>query len=319
VVGHGQMPDGELEAIMRRFVARDADILVSTTIIESGIDIPTANTIFINNADRFGLAELHQLRGRVGRHKHRAYCYLLTPPDRPITDIATRRLRAIEEFSMLGAGFKISMRDLEIRGAGNLLGPEQSGHIAVVGYDMYCRLLEQAAKELRRESAEDPAETTIEIGATGILPKPYIPSDARRLEAYRRVAVARTFDELRIVERDLTQAYGEPPPQAQTLLELAYIRIGAAALGVRSIARYEQDVIFRCVDLAPLMDTMRQAKGTLRPLTPKPGESLHEVYYRPPASYLDPRSLLTVLRHRLGGGAESRSAAPSPEVSGRLG
>lgn len=319
VVGHGQMPDGELEAIMRRFVARDADILVSTTIIESGIDISTANTIFINNADRFGLAELHQLRGRVGRHKHRAYCYLLTPPDRPITDIATRRLRAIEEFSMLGAGFKISMRDLEIRGAGNLLGPEQSGHIAVVGYDMYCRLLEQAAKELRRESAEDPAETTIEIGATGILPKPYIPSDARRLEAYRRVAVARTFDELRIVERDLTQAYGEPPPQAQTLLELAYIRIGAAALGVRSIARYEQDVIFRCVDLAPLMDAMRQAKGTLRPLTPKPGESLHEVYYRPPASYLDPRSLLTVLRHRLGGGAESRSAAPSPEVSGRLG
>jgi transcription-repair coupling factor (superfamily II helicase) len=144
LIGHGQMPDGEMEDAMMKFIRHEADILVCTTIIESGLDIPNANTIIINNADRFGLSELHQLRGRVGRWKHRAYCYLLLPPDRPVTPVAAKRLKAIEEYSHLGAGFKIAMRDLEIRGAGNILGPEQSGHIAAVGYEMYCQLLEEA-------------------------------------------------------------------------------------------------------------------------------------------------------------------------------
>jgi len=152
-VGHGQMPAGELEKVMLRFLRREVDILVCTTIIESGLDIPTANTMFINQADHFGLSDLHQLRGRVGRYKHRAYCYLILPSDRPITDTAARRLKAIEQFSMLGAGFKIAMRDLEIRGAGNLLGKEQSGHIAAVGYEMYCRLLDQKAKKLKQQEA----------------------------------------------------------------------------------------------------------------------------------------------------------------------
>jgi transcription-repair coupling factor (superfamily II helicase) len=298
VIGHGQMGDGELEEVMRKFVNREADILVSTTIVESGIDIPTANTMFINNADRFGLAELHQLRGRVGRYKHRAYCYMLLPADRPLTDIATRRLRAVEEFSMLGAGFKIAMRDLEIRGAGNLLGAEQSGHIAAVGYDMYCRLLDQAARELRQLSTAEPADTTIEIGIAASIPKTYIPSEARRLEAYRRVGAARSLDEIARIEEDLRAAYGQPPHGVRTTLDLARLRIGAINMGVRSIAVHEQDVIFRTSQPDQVVRALEGAKGTVRPLTPKPGETLHEVRFRPPASWLEPDSLLTVLRRR---------------------
>ena len=149
IVGHGQMPPRELESVMLQFVGGKADVLVSTTIIESGIDIPTANTMFIDDSDRFGLSDLHQLRGRVGRYKHRAYCTLMLPRDRFINPTARKRLHAIEQFSMLGAGFQIALRDLEIRGAGNLLGAEQSGHIAAVGYEMYCQLLEKAVNELK--------------------------------------------------------------------------------------------------------------------------------------------------------------------------
>ena len=157
IVGHGQMAEGELEDVMLKFIRHEADILVCTTIIESGLDIANSNTIIINNADRFGLSELHQLRGRVGRYKHRAYCYLLLPSDRTVTPIATKRLKAIEEYSHLGAGFKIAMRDLELRGAGNILGPEQSGHIAAVGYEMYCQLLEDATRQLKNEPKATPA------------------------------------------------------------------------------------------------------------------------------------------------------------------
>ena len=307
LIGHGQMGDEELERVMRAFINKEADILVSTTIVESGIDIPTANTMIINMADRFGLAELHQLRGRVGRWKHRAYCYLLLPPDRPPTDIAARRLRAIEEYSMLGAGFKIAMRDLEIRGAGNLLGAEQSGHIAAVGYDMYCRLLETATHELKAEKPVEPSETTVEIGVSGVLPKVYIPNDSRRLEAYRRVALARSFDELNACHRALVDAYGPVPPAASRLIEIAALRIGARGLGVRSIRVHEQDVIIRCESPGPVVKALEGIKGTVRPIAPRAGEDrsstpLHEVYVRPPASFLDPDSLLLVLRRRFAGG-----------------
>ncbi|HYD00398.1 MAG TPA: transcription-repair coupling factor, partial [Phycisphaerales bacterium] len=211
VVGHGQMPPHELEEVMLKFMSRPprADILVSTTIIESGIDIPTANTMIIEDADRFGLADLHQLRGRVGRSKHRGYCYLLLPDNRPLKEKAKQRLKALEQFSMLGAGFKIAMRDLEIRGAGNILGPEQSGHIAAVGYDMYCQLLERAVKGLKNEVVAVPSETAVEIGVNGSIPKPYIPSDMRRLEAYRRIALAGNSEELEKVRSDLVAAYGD--------------------------------------------------------------------------------------------------------------
>ncbi len=298
VIGHGQMPDDELEKVMRTFITRQADILVSTTIIESGIDIPTANTMIINMADRFGLAELHQLRGRVGRYKHRAYCYLLLPPDRPLTDIAARRLRAIEEFSMLGAGFKIAMRDLEIRGAGNLLGAEQSGHIAAVGYDMYCRLLESATHELKSERVVEQSLTTIEIGLTGVIPKLYIPSDSRRLEAYRRIATARSLEELLSCVKAMQEAYGKPPKPVDRLTDLAALRIGAQTLGVRAMSLHEQDVIIRCEDPAPVLKALEGVKGSVRPIALRPGEKLHEVYFRPPPSFLEPESLLLVLRRR---------------------
>src|SRR5262245_52473539 len=177
---------------MMKFIRREADVLVSTTIIESGLDIPTANTMIIDRADQFGLADLHQLRGRVGRYKHRAYCYLLLPEDRPVTDVAAQRLRAIEQYAMLGAGFKIAMRDLEIRGAGNLLGAEQSGHIAAVGYEMYCHLLEQATHRLKQENYVEPAKTHLELPVAGSLPKSYIASDKFRMEAYRRLSRSAT-------------------------------------------------------------------------------------------------------------------------------
>ncbi len=309
VVGHGQMTPGELEDVMGRFVRREADILVATTIIESGIDIPTANTMIINNADMFGLADLHQLRGRVGRYKHRAYCYLMLPADRPAREKAVKRLRAIEEFSMLGAGFKIAMRDLEIRGAGNLLGAEQSGHIAAVGYDMYCQLLEQAAKELRNERTARPSETTVELGITGQIPKAYIPSEKRRLEAYRRIATAATRDELAAIEEDLTQAYGEPPEQARRLIEIAEVRVAASALGVRSMTVRGKDLVLRCEDPEGVRERLSEAKGTVRVLPPERQGGLVEVYYRPPGAYLDGGTLLVVLRARLGSSSEATAVA----------
>ncbi len=329
VIGHGQMPDGELEDVMMRFMRREADILVSTTIIESGIDIPTANTMFINDADRFGLAELHQLRGRVGRYKHRAYCYMLLPGDRPTTEKAVRRLKAIEEFSALGAGFKIAMRDLEIRGAGNILGPEQSGHIAAVGYEMYCQLLDRAVKELKHEPTQQVSETSIEIGVSGMIPKRYIPSDLRRMEAYRRLAVAKTRVEVDKIETELKQAYGAAlPPATLRLLELAALRVAASVLAIRAISLRGQDVVIRAKpqDTSAVLARLTAVSSALagevaerskagggvssstspRPinlnptlLPPKHGEDMSEIYLRPPPNYMEPNTLLRVLRTRL--------------------
>ncbi len=314
VVGHGQMPPKELESVMLQFMRRQADILVSTTIIESGIDNPTANTMIITDADRFGLADLHQLRGRVGRYKHRAYCYLLLPNDRPLKEIAQKRLKAIEQYAMLGAGFKIAMRDLEIRGAGNLLGAEQSGHIAAVGYEMYCQLLDSAVHELKegaplvRSSA-----TTVEIGVSGIIPRKYIPSDGRRLAAYRRLAVAATASELDAVRQDMTEAYGEPPPQVERLLDLASVRVAAAHYGVHTMTRRKQDVVLLTRDPIAVASALEDGPGSVRTIGPElaqtnardlQGEKLSEVYLRLPAPYFeDPTTLVTTLRTRLSRGA----------------
>lgn len=319
VVGHGQMAAKDLESVMLRFIRREVDVLVCTTIIESGIDIPTANTMFISDADRYGLADLHQLRGRVGRHKHRAYCYLLLPEARNASSSAKRRLKAIEEFSMLGAGFKVAMRDLEIRGAGNLLGAEQSGHIAAVGYEMYRRLLERAVHDLKHEPMAETFEMIIEIGVVGALPKAYIPSDLRRMEAYRRISAARSRSELESVEEDLRQAYGEPPRAARRLLELAEIRIGAERCGVREIVVHDKDIIMRTETPGPVVSLFETARGTVRPLAPRDGAtSLHEVYYRPPEQFLESDTLLAVLRKRLGGAAsESSNDDEAPKVNGR--
>jgi transcription-repair coupling factor (superfamily II helicase) len=309
VIGHGQMEAKELEEVILKFVRGQADILVATTIIESGIDIPTANTMIIHEADRYGLADLHQLRGRVGRSKHRAYCYLVLPENRQLTDVARKRLMAIEQFSMLGAGFKIAMRDLEIRGAGNLLGAEQSGHIATVGYEMYCRLLEDGVKELQSGKQQPPpGEISIEVGILGVIPKTYIPSDLRRLEAYRRLATAHTLDDVANFRRDLVAAYGEPPRPAERLLELTQLRIACAELAIRAVALRERDVIFFCQSEKRVAEGLNRgmtvgtgsSAGTVTALPPKSPGAAAEVYLRLDERLMEPDTLMAVLRRRLG-------------------
>ncbi|MEX2216147.1 MAG: transcription-repair coupling factor, partial [Phycisphaeraceae bacterium] len=293
ITGHGQMVPKELEEVMLKFIRREADVLVSTTIIESGIDIPTANTMFINNADHFGLADLHQLRGRVGRYKHRAYCYLMLPADRPITDKAVQRLRAIEQFSMLGAGFKIAMRDLEIRGAGNLLGAEQSGHIAAVGYQMYCHLLEQEAYKLRDEKVIMPVRTHIELPVAGRITPGYIPSQKHRMDAYRKLSRAASMQELDVVTQAFYEAYGKPPAAVQTLIDLTEIRIGASTLEIDSLKLDGPDVIIRTKVPQKLDAVMKGAPGRVSLI------DATTVYFRPPQNYLEPETLLAVLRKLL--------------------
>jgi transcription-repair coupling factor (superfamily II helicase) len=220
---------------MVRFVKRQADILVATTIIESGLDIPNANTMFINQADHYGLADMHQLRGRVGRSKNRAYAYLLLDRDRPITPNATRRLKAIEEFSELGAGFKIAMRDLEIRGAGNILGTQQSGHIAAVGYELYCQLLENAVRSLKNMPVKTHLEVTIDFPWPALLPRDYVAGQKQRIEVYRRLSRVRSLDRLEEFQGELRDRFGPVPDSVTWLMRLAELRILATRWQIASL------------------------------------------------------------------------------------
>ncbi len=298
IVGHGQMSSRELEDVMHRFLRGEADILVCTTIIESGIDIPSVNTMFISDCDRFGLAELHQLRGRVGRYKHRAYCYLLLPKKRTVSDVSLRRLKAIEDYSMLGAGFKIAMRDMEIRGVGNILGPEQSGHIAAVGYQMYCQLLEQSVAELKDQPVPRPNQAHLDLKVSGYLPKDWIPSEKHRMQAYRRIHQAGTFDAFDRVVGDLTGAYGEPPEPARWLLALAELRIALTDLDVGSLKLHGHDLVFATQAIQRLSPLLESSPGTVRvvdtPTRNRPGT----IYFRPPAQHLEPEALVAIL-HKL--------------------
>ncbi|MSR44078.1 MAG: transcription-repair coupling factor [Phycisphaerales bacterium] len=299
VVGHGQMGEGELEEVMRKFMHREADILVSTTIIESGIDIATANTMIIDNAHRFGLSELHQLRGRVGRSNHRAYCYLLLPTDRPVPADAMKRLRALEDYSMLGAGFRIAVRDLEIRGAGNLLGSEQSGHIAAVGYELYCKMLDQSVRDLRCEPQIVPIDTVIDIGLTGLLSKSYIPSDRRRLEAYRRLSDATTPEQLAKAIGDLVNGYGDLPDVTADLCLLSEIRLRSTMMGVRSLRRAEGDLVFRTPDPQAIHAMFRGSKGSVRTVGDRDEKGIVDVYWRPPQDLRTARAIAQELQKRL--------------------
>jgi len=293
VVGHGQMKQHGLEKVMRKFLHHEADVLISTTIIESGLDIPNCNTILIDRADRFGLSELHQLRGRVGRYKHRAYCYLLLSPGKPITSTAARRLKAIEEFSDLGAGFRIAMRDLEIRGAGNILGAEQSGHIAAVGYELYCQLLEHAIKDLKNEPIDTFEPVHLELKVPAHIPRNYIDSDRQRMEIYRRLARCQTRSELIQLESDIKDAFGDYPQPVQTLLDLAEIRVLAQPFRIKSITQEEPDLIFRIRELPLVEPLFANSPGS--PRMPD-GTTIH---LRLSEGYFEPDTLLAVLRRML--------------------
>jgi transcription-repair coupling factor (superfamily II helicase) len=315
VIGHGQMEhEHELEEVMHKFIRHEADILVSTTIIESGIDIPNANTMFINEAENFGLSDLHQLRGRVGRYKHRAYCYLMLSPDKTISSTAAKRLKAMEEYASLGAGFKIALRDLEIRGSGNILGPEQSGHIAAVGYEMYCQLLEDAVKRVKNEVVVKPKEVNVDIGVSGVLPKTYVDSEKQRMDLYRRLSRASSLEILEALSKDVVDAFGPMPKTVQTMFGLAEIRILAQQWSIVSIITKSPDVVFTIEDMGKLGPLLGKGvgggAGSVRIADEK------TVHLRLPASYLEAETLIAVLRNLLNPNAvkEEPKKAPTPQV-----
>lgn len=236
-VGHGQMAEAELEKVMLQFIRHEFDIFVSTTIVENGLDIPLANTMIIENAERYGLSELYQLRGRVGRSNRRAYCYLFVEPDTELTEVARKRLAALKEFSDLGAGFKIAALDLELRGAGNLLGGEQHGHINAVGFDMYVRMLEETVRELRGEEVVREIHSSLNLGLDLRIPSAYITDENQRLRAYKRIAQAVDAEAREKIEQELADRYGPVPEGVRDLLTYSGIKTAAEKIGIEAIDR----------------------------------------------------------------------------------
>jgi len=249
-VGHGQMGETELERVMLAFMRHEYDVLVATTIIENGLDIPLANTMLINRADRHGLSELYQLRGRVGRSNRRAYAYLLIPPEQELTEIARRRLAALKEFSDLGAGFKIAALDLELRGAGNMLGGEQSGHIEAVGFELYTSMLEAAVKEMKGESSEERPATQLNLGIALRIDESYVPEENQRLRLYKKIAGATSEAAVAEVRAEMEDRYGAPPDATVFLLEAAMIRLECERMGIAQVDRKRGELQIRFMENA---------------------------------------------------------------------
>ena len=266
VVGHGQMGEKELESVMLKFIRDEADVLVATTIVENGLDIPRANTIIINRADRLGLAELYQLRGRVGRSNQRAYAYLLVPPETVLSEVARKRLSAMKEFSELGAGFRIAALDLELRGAGNLLGRQQHGHIEAVGFDLYTQMLERAVSKLKGEEAAPELRTTLSLGLDVRIPQDYIPSENLRLRTYKRISSIATDEERQDVSRELADRFGPPPTSVENLLDYAMLKSMCEKLRISAVERQGSRVAIRFhpetpLDPAVLVKVVRSRQG----------------------------------------------------------
>jgi transcription-repair coupling factor (superfamily II helicase) len=266
VVGHGQMGEKELETVMLKFIRDEADVLVSTTIVENGLDIPRANTILINRADRLGLAELYQLRGRVGRSDRRAYAYLLVPPETILSEIARKRLSAMKEFSELGAGFRIAALDLELRGAGNMLGRQQHGHIEAIGFDLYCQMLERAVSKLKGEEAAPELRTTLSLGFDVRIPENYIPSENLRLRTYKRVSSIASDEEKHDVRKELEDRFGALPLSVDNLLEYAVLKSMCERLRISTVERQGSRIAIRFhpetpIDPAALVKVVRSRKG----------------------------------------------------------
>jgi transcription-repair coupling factor (superfamily II helicase) len=270
-VGHGQMGKNALEDIMMKLVDGAIDILVSTTIIENGIDVPRVNTLIVNRADRFGLSQLYQLRGRIGRSDRQAYAYLLVPPERTLKEDARRRLQALQDFSELGSGFRIAAMDLEIRGAGDLLGGEQHGHIAAVGFEMYCRMLERAIEEMKGGVALPEFRTQMNLGVILRIPETYISEEGLRLVLYKKIASARNEEHLTAARDEIEDRFGRLPPEGLRLIEAASLRLLAERLHVQQIEHRASALTFRFletshVDPARLMELVRALPGaTLSP------------------------------------------------------
>ncbi len=291
-VAHGQMEKEELEEIWERMLTGDIDILVCTTIIETGVDVPNANTLIVDNADRMGLSQLHQLRGRVGRSSRRAYAYFTYRPGKALTDIAQKRLSAIREYAEFGAGFRIAMRDMEIRGTGDLLGARQHGHMESVGYELYIKLLNQAVLEERGEAAEEEPECTVSLQVSAFLPDSYVRYPAQRMALYRRIAMIRCREDMEDMADELIDRYGNLPPAAESLLRIAYLRALAVACGMKAVRqdgnsvflvpeKLNLDIWTRVSDLLPgkLRINMAAQDVSVR-LQIKPGEDVTAVVIR---------------------------------------
>ncbi len=242
-VAHGKMNEEALNDVMEAMADGRIQVLVCTTIIETGLDIPNANTLIIENADRLGLAQLHQLRGRVGRTNRHAYAYFTYKPDKALSEIAEKRLSAIRDFAEFGSGFKIAMRDLEIRGAGNLLGAEQSGHMLSVGYDMYLKLLEEAVNEEQGKAPKEP-ECAADLNVTANIDKDYVQRGEERMDLYRRMAAIRTEDDAEDLLDEIVDRYGEPPKGVLNLIDVALLRAKAAKIGICDIRQKANEVNF---------------------------------------------------------------------------
>ncbi len=249
VIAHGQMDEADLEKQMMKFWEREADVLVCSVIIESGLDVPNANTLIVDTAHLLGLAQMYQLRGRVGRSTERAFAYFFFPPTRELTEEAHERLATISKHQSLGSGFQIALRDLEIRGAGNLLGAEQHGHIAAVGFDTYCRILQESVAEMKGEPMPVQKELRIDLPVKAFVPPGWVAQEALRLDLYRRISTAGDHDELERVLTETVDRYGALPPEVETLFAVASLRVTAAALGVEEIATFRDQVRIRPVAL----------------------------------------------------------------------
>jgi len=284
-VAHGQMGEKQLEAVMTKFMHHEFDVLVATTIIENGLDIPLANTLIVNRADRYGLSQLYQLRGRVGRSNRRAYAYLLIPSDDTLTQIARRRLAAIREFSELGAGFRIAALDLELRGAGNLLGGQQHGHIEAIGFDLYCQLLERTIAEVRTGEVQPEVETAINLKVDLKIPADFIEEELQRLRIYKQIASTRNEAEVDNLYRDLEDRFGELPLPVRNLLEYARLRILGRARGVTAIDRTAQGIDIKFHETARVdPERIVELVGSSEALTFAPPATLR---FKPGASRAD--------------------------------
>lgn len=262
-VAHGQMGEKELEQVMLKFMRGEYDVLVATALIENGLDIPRANTILVNHADRFGLADLYQLRGRVGRSNRRAYAFLLIGSEDTLTPIARRRLAAMKEFSDLGAGFRLAALDLELRGAGNLLGAEQHGHLNAMGIDLYLKMLEQAVEELKGAPAKIEVRTSLNLGLDIKIPDAYIPDENQRLRMYKRISSAATPTERRDLEAELADRFGPIPPPLSNLLDYALLKNAAERLLVQTVERKGEEIWIKFHEQAPV-DPQRLAQFVRR-------------------------------------------------------